>query len=163
VFLVGIDSHYGDEDVKEQGKWFPIKGEDAELLIRHAGNSDYMQYLMENMSEDAREFFSAISDDGGAIQDEENVDLDEGVIEEANEVIKDGAAKHILVDWKNVSLEDPELAAEFDKDAGDNIGYTNERARKMFDLIPDFFAEVRDIAQDQAAFKKEQRKHDKGN
>lgn len=152
---MGLDSHYGNPDVKEKGKWFPLKDDDAELLIRHASNEDYVQYLIDNLSPGAREFLTSVSEQAGAIETNEMPDIDDDLAEETNEVLRNGAAEHILVDWKNIKLDDPELADEFNKEPGENIGYSTERVKTMFELIPGFYDEVRDIAQQQAAFTKE--------
>lgn len=161
---MGLDSHYGDKDAKKNGKWFPIKSEETELLIRHASNEDYMQYLVDNLSQQAREFLTALTDDGSSvIQTDDVPELDDDVVEETNDILREAAANELLVDWKNLSLDDEDLAAKFDKEPGENIGYTTERAIKLFELLPEFYNEVKEIAQNRAAFTKEQESRDTKN
>jgi hypothetical protein len=160
---MGIDSHYGDPDVQEQGRWFPVEDEETELLIRHASNEDYVQCLVDNLSDDAAEALSVFRSGDGAIQTERTPDIDDDTVDEINDVMLEAAAKHLLVDWKNLSVDDPELASEFDKEPGQNIGYTSERAEQLFDLIPGLYNEVREIAKDEAKFRRNTNEADKKN
>lgn len=163
---MGIDSHYGDKELKEKGKWFGIKGEETELLIRHASNSDYTQYLIENLTPKAREFLSIFDEENNQAIQRDSIDVDdvsEDAIEEANQIFLEAAANCLLNDWKKLTLDDEDLADEFDVEPGEPIEYSPENALKLFDLIPDFYEEVTEVANDRAKFVADERKHDKGN
>jgi len=160
---MGIDSHYGDPDIQESGKWFPISDEETELRIRHVANEDYMAYLRENLPPEAREMFGGRQDATGAIvTDNDESELSEDKAEDALQVMQEAAARHILVDWKHLCFDGEERAAEFDKNSGENIGYTTENAEKVFDILPALYNEVMQVAADQSKFKQEQTEQDKG-
>jgi len=160
---MGIDSHYGDPDVQDAGKWFPISDEDTELKIRHVSNEDYVAYLRDNLPPDARQMFGGSRDATGAIvTDTEESELSEDKAEKALDVMREAAARHILVDWKHLSFEDEDMAADFDKSAGANIGYTTDHAETVFELLPPLYQEVMSVAADQSKFREEQKEQDKG-
>lgn len=151
---MGLDSHYATPEAKNKGRWFEIDGDDGQVKIRHLGNEDMARFFREH-----REVFGGTTNHRAILRDQQGGP--DG--EKLEDLLNEGLAENVLVDWKNISLEDEELASKFDKAPGEKIGYSVENANLMFELIPGFRAEVWEIATAEEAFLEEVKEEDEKN
>lgn len=166
---MGLEAVYGDEELKREGKWFPIKGGGAELTprvkLRHVGNPAFGEFLRNNLTPDQRGFINAAGDTTAeeAVGDEDLPDVSEEEAAEALETIREGIATHVVVDWEDITVESEDNCEVLGVDPDEPIECTTENVLALFDAIPAFEREIRNVAQNRAKFVRENEGDDQKN
>lgn len=156
-----IDDTFGDQDLKQNGKWFPHASDELELKIKALGE-DFLTRLVESNLSRKQKSFIAGAGEGGALETGRN-DLTEEELQEALDFQRDLIAEVILLDWNNLRFRNKEEAELFDAEKMEYIDYSEENAKILLKNFPQIYSWVKETSLEEEAFKREQRKHDKGN
>lgn len=124
-----------DKTKTQEGVWCDTGIDGLRLRVARIGNLAYRDYISKNSK---------------ALQAQAR----RGQIEiaEVERINKDAAAKHILVGWEGM-----------EEDNGKAIPYSSERARKLFDELPDLYDMTMEYAQNMSLFLEQTKEDSKGN
>lgn len=147
---MGIDSAYGDTELKEKGKWFDFKGTDARIKIASFQNSEMAKYMRDKLPRET-------GGPSGMIENNTGSSIDD---EELNELLVDGIARYIVRDWENVTVDDEDIADSLDVDPGDEIDCTDENVKALLDAVPELQVDITNVALERSNFKREQKEAD---
>lgn len=150
---MGIDSAYGDDELKEKGKWFDFKGTEARIKIASFQNSEMAKFMRENLPRES-------GGPRGMIEDNTGTSIDD---EELNDLVVEGIAKYVVRDWQDVTVDDGDLADELNVDPGDEIKCTEANVQTLLEAVPELQVDITNVALDRSQFQREQKEADKKN